>query len=207
MAKKVEVFEATRRGPNSRGRGQRTPFRVERLRVAAYCRVSSDDDDQLGSFEYQKLYYEQKIAENPDWINVGIFADEAISGTLTKKRDDFQEMIIRCMNGEIDMILTKSISRFARNTLDTLQYVRMLKEKNIAVYFEKENINTLDMQSEMILTILSSMAQQEVESLSQNVKMGLKMKMKRGEMVGFNGCLGYDYHSEHITLTINEEEA
>ena len=207
MTKQVEVFEATRRGPNSRNRGRNVPFRVERLRVAAYCRVSSDDDDQLGSFESQKQYYEQKIAENLEWVNVGIFADEAITGTLTKKRNDFQEMITRCMNGEIDLILTKSISRFARNTLDTLQYVRMLKEKNIAVFFEKENINTLDMQGEMILTILSSMAQQEVESLSQNVKLGLKMKMKRGEMIGFNGCLGYDYHSEDKTITINEEEA
>lgn len=207
MTKHVEVFEATRRGPNSRNRARNIPLRVERLRVAAYCRVSSDDDEQLGSFESQKQYYEQKIAENSDWVNVGIFADEAITGTLTKKRNDFQEMINRCMNGEIDLILTKSISRFARNTLDTLQYVRMLKEKNIAVYFEKENINTLDMQGEMLLTILSSLAQQEVESLSQNVKLGLKMKMKRGEMIGFNGCLGYDYHSEDKTITVNEEEA
>ena len=116
-------------------------------------------------------------------------------------------MIQKCQNGEIDLILTKSISRFARNTLDTLSYVRMLRERNIAIFFEKENINTMDMNGEMLLTILSSMAQQEVESLSQNVKMGLKMKMKRGELIGFNGCLGYDYHPEDKTLTVNEEEA
>ena len=134
-------------------------------------------------------------------------ADEAITGTKVDKRDGFQMMIQKCQNGEIDMILTKSISRFARNTVDTLQYVRMLKERNIAIFFEKENLNTLDMNGELFLTIMSSLAQQEVESLSQNVKLGLKMKMKRGELIGFNGCLGYDYHPEDKTLTVNEEEA
>ena len=204
---RVEVLEATRTAPNSRGRGKREALNVERIRVAAYCRVSTDDDDQLGSFESQKLYYEQKIRANRDWVNAGIFADEAITGTKVDKREGFQAMIQKCQNGEIDMVLTKSISRFARNTLDTLQYVRMLRERNIAIYFEKENINTMDMNGELLLTIMSSLAQQEVESLSQNVKMGLKMKMKRGELIGFNGCLGYDYHPEDKTLTVNEEEA
>ena len=204
---KVEILEATRIAPNSRGRTRGEAIKVNRIRVAAYCRVSTDDDDQLGSFESQKLYYEEKIRANPDWVNAGIFADEAITGTKVDKRDGFQAMIQKCQNGEIDMILTKSISRFARNTLDTLQYVRMLRERNIAIFFEKENINTLDMNGELLLTIMSSLAQQEVESLSQNVKMGLKMKMKRGELIGFNGCLGYDYHPEDKTLTINEEEA
>ncbi len=204
---RVEILEATRTAPNSRGRGKREALNVERIRVAAYCRVSTDDDDQLGSFESQKLYYEQKIQANHDWVNAGIFADEAITGTKVDKREGFQSMIQKCQNGEIDMVLTKSISRFARNTLDTLQYVRMLRERNIAIYFEKENINTMDMNGELLLTIMSSLAQQEVESLSQNVKMGLKMKMKRGELIGFNGCLGYDYHPEDKTLTVNEEEA
>ena len=204
---RVEVLEATRIAPNSRGRTRGEAIKVNRIRVAAYCRVSTDDDDQLGSFESQKLYYEEKIRANPDWVNAGIFADEAITGTKVDKRDGFQAMIQKCQNGEIDMILTKSISRFARNTLDTLQYVRMLRERNIAIFFEKENINTLDMNGELLLTIMSSLAQQEVESLSQNVKMGLKMKMKRGELIGFNGCLGYDYHPEDKTLTVNEEEA
>lgn len=204
---KVEILEATRIAPNSRGRTRGEAIKVNRIRVAAYCRVSTDDDDQLGSFESQKLYYEEKIRANPDWVNAGIFADEAITGTKVDKRDGFQAMIQKCQNGEIDMILTKSISRFARNTLDTLQYVRMLRERNIAIFFEKENINTLDMNGELLLTIMSSLAQQEVESLSQNVKMGLKMKMKRGELIGFNGCLGYDYHPEDKTLTVNEEEA
>ena len=105
-------------------------------------------------------------------------------------------MIRKCQNGEIDMILTKSISRFSRNTQDIIKYVRMLRDRNVAIVFEKENINTLDMNGEMLLTILSSLSQGEVESLSENVKVGLKMKMKRGELVGFNGCLGYDYHPD-----------
>ena len=207
----VQILEKTRNAPNSRSRSSNGAgghaVRVERIRVAAYCRVSTDGDEQLGSFESQKLYYEQKIADNPEWVNAGIFVDEAITGTKTDKRNGFQEMIARCQNGEIDMILTKSISRFARNTVDTLNYVRMLKDKNIAIFFEKENINTLDMNGELLLTIMSSLAQQEVESLSQNVKIGLQMKMKRGEMVGFNGCFGYDYNLETKTLSVNEDEA
>ena len=207
----VQILEKTRTAPNSRSRSSNGAgghaVRVERIRVAAYCRVSTDGDEQLGSFESQKLYYEQKIADNPEWVNAGIFVDEAITGTKTDKRNGFQEMIARCQNGEIDMILTKSISRFARNTVDTLNYVRMLKDKNIAIFFEKENINTLDMNGELLLTIMSSLAQQEVESLSQNVKIGLQMKMKRGEMVGFNGCFGYDYNPETKTLSVNEDEA
>ena len=207
----VQVLEKTRIAPNSRSRiGNQNghgPLRVDRIRVAAYCRVSTDDDEQLGSFESQKLYYEEKISANKEWMNAGIFADEAITGTKTDKRSGFQEMISRCQNGEIDMILTKSISRFARNTVDTLNHVRMLRDRNIAVFFEKENINTLDMNGELLLTIMSSLAQQEVESLSQNVKMGLQMKMKRGELIGFNGCFGYDYDPETKTISVNEAEA
>lgn len=205
----VQVLEKTRTVPNSRNRSRDTgsAVKLDRIRVAAYCRVSTDGDEQLGSFESQKLYYEENIAANPDWVNAGIYADEAITGTKTDKRSGFQEMISRCQNGEIDMIVTKSISRFARNTVDTLNHVRMLREKNIAVYFEKENINTLDMNGELLLTIMSSLAQQEVESLSQNVKLGLQMKMKRGEMVGFNGCFGYDYDPDTKMLSVNEEEA
>lgn len=111
------------------------------------------------------------------------------------------------MNGDIDMIITKSISRFARNTLDTLKYVRKLKEFNVAVFFEEENINTLTMDGELLLTILSSVAQQEVENISANVKKGLRMKMERGEMVGFQGCLGYDYNPETKSISVNEKEA
>lgn len=203
----VQVLQKTKIVPNGRNRGSTGALKIDRIRVAAYCRVSTDDDEQLGSFESQKLYYEQKIASNKDWVNAGIFADEAVTGTKTDKRSGFQDMIAHCHNGEIDMILTKSISRFARNTVDTLNYVRMLRDRNIAIFFEKENINTLDMNGELLLTIMSSLAQQEVESLSQNVKMGLQMKMKRGELIGFNGCYGYDYHTEDKSITVNEEEA
>lgn len=180
---------------------------VERVRVAPYCRVSTDSEDQLNSYRSQVAYYTDLVNKTKEWYLVDIYADEAITGTKVTKREDFQRMINDCLIGEIDMIITKSISRFARNTLDTLKYVRMLKEKNIAVFFEDENINTLTMDGELLLVILSSVAQQEVENISSNVKKGIKMKMKRGEMVGFNGCLGYDYNKENKTITINEEEA
>lgn len=180
---------------------------IDRKRVAAYCRVSTDSEDQLNSYKSQVSYYTDLINNNIEWCMVDIYADEAITGTQVNKREDFQRMINDCMNNEIDMIITKSISRFARNTLDTLKYVRMLKEKNIAVYFEDEKINTLTMDGELLLVVLSSVAQQEVENISANVKKGLNMKMRRGELVGFQGCLGYDYHKEDKTLTINEKEA
>ena len=137
----------------------------------------------------------------------GIYADEGITGTQVAKRDGFQKMINDCLSGQIDMVITKSISRFARNTLDTLKYVRMLKEKDIAVFFEDENINTLSMDGELLLVVLSSVAQQEVENISSNVKKGLAMKMSRGEIVGFAGALGYDYDPETKTISVNEEEA
>lgn len=200
--KKVEIIKASN---TLSSRSYRTS--LERLRVAAYCRVSTDSEDQLNSYKSQVQHYTEYIAGKADWVLVDIYADEAITGTQTKKRDGFQRIINDCLNGEIDMIITKSISRFARNTLDTLNYVRMLKEKNIAVFFEEENINTLTMDGELLLTILSSVAQQEVENISANVKKGLKMKMQRGELVGFQGCLGYDYNSETKSISINEDEA
>ena len=180
--------------------------RVERLRVAAYCRVSTDDEDQIKSYNSMVRYYTDLIQNNKDWIFVGVYADKAITGTKIDKRDEFQRIIQDCMDGKIDMIIAKSIPRFARNTLDTLKYVRMLKERNIAVYFEVEKINTLK-DGEFLITILSSVAQQEVENTSANVKKGLKMKMKRGELVGFQGCLGYDYDVATKSISINEEGA
>ena len=180
---------------------------IDRIRVAPYCRVSTDTEDQLNSYKSQVLYYTDLVKKKKEWILVDIYADEAITGTQVAKRENFQRMINDCRNGDIDMVITKSISRFARNTLDTLKYVRMLKENNIAVFFEDENINTLTMDGELLLVVLSSVAQQEVENISANVKKGLKMKMQRGELVGFQGCLGYDYHPEDKTITINEEEA
>ena len=197
----VQVIKANRSENRIRGR------KVEVLRVAAYCRVSTDSEDQLNSYKSQVTYYTDLIKKKHEWTLADIYADEAITGTQVAKREDFQRMINDCMNGDIDMVITKSISRFARNTLDTLKYVRMLKEKGIAVFFEDENINTLTMDGELLLVVLSSVAQQEVENISSNVKKGLKMKMQRGELVGFQGCLGYDYHKDTKSISVNEKEA
>lgn len=198
---KIEEIKATK--PSRRASGNR----LERMRVAAYCRVSTDDVEQLNSYDSQKKHYSDLIHEKKEWHFAGVYADSAITGTQVTKRIDFQRLINDAMHGEIDMIITKSISRFARNTYDTLKYVRMLKEKGVAVFFEEENINTMTMDGELLLTILSSVAQQEVENISENVKKGLKMKMKRGELVGFQGCIGYDYDMITKSLLINNEEA
>lgn len=128
------------------------------LRVAAYCRVSTDDEEQLTSYEAQQSYYTNKIMTNPDWTMAGLFADEGITGTSARKRPEFLRMIRQCKQKKIDVILTKSISRFARNTVDCLNYIRVLRELGIAVIFEKENINTLEMDSEMLITILGAFA-------------------------------------------------
>lgn len=186
---------------------RKNAIQFEKLRVGSYSRVSTDSDEQKNSYESQRKYYKELIESKDEWELVDIYADEAITGTQVTKRTDFQRMINDAMNGKLDMIITKSISRFARNTLDTLKYVRMLKEKNVAVFFEKENINTLTMNGELLLVILSSVAQQESESIAGNVKIGLKMKMSRGELIGFNKCLGYDYDKETKTISINEREA
>ena len=149
-----------------------------KLRVAAYCRVSTDRDEQESSYEAQVEHYTEFIDRNPEWQLAGIYADDGISGTNTKKREEFNRMIEDCMASKIDMVITKSISRFARNTLDCLKYIRQLKEKNISVYFEKENINTMDAKGEVLLTIMASLAQQESQSLSQNVKLVGKLPRK-----------------------------
>lgn len=157
----------------------------ERLRVCAYCRVSTDNEEQLNSYQSQLKYYDEKINSKSEWQFAEIYADEAITGTLDFKRTEFMRMIADSMSGKIDMILTKSLSRFARNTLDTLKYVRMLREKNIAILFEEENLNTTTGAGELMLTILSAM-----------VLLGLKMKKDRGELIGYNGCYGYNYNIE-----------
>ncbi len=178
-----------------------------RLKVVAYARVSTDNDEQLNSYESQKKYYKERILANDEWSFEGIYADEGISGTQDYKRENFMKMIEGALEEKFDLILTKSISRFARNTLDTLKYVRLLKEKNIAILFEEENINTLEMSGEFLLTVLSSVAQQESETISSHVKLGLKMKSERGELVGFNNCFGYSYDSKTNVMSIVEEEA
>ena len=180
----VEIIKAKGAGEDTS-----TGRKIDRLRVAAYCRVSTDDEDQIKSYNSMVRYYTDLIKSNKQWVFAGVFADKAITGTKTDKREEFQLLIQECLSGNIDLVIAKSIPRFARNTLDTLKYVRMLRERNIAVYFEVEKINTLK-DGEFLLTILSSVAQQEVENTSAYVKKGLKMKMKRGELVGFQGCRG-----------------
>lgn len=197
----VEIIKAKGAGEDTS-----TGRKIDRLRVAAYCRVSTDDEDQIKSYNSMVRYYTDLIKSNKQWVFAGVFADKAITGTKTDKREEFQLLIQECLSGNIDLVIAKSIPRFARNTLDTLKYVRMLRERNIAVYFEVEKINTLK-DGEFLLTILSSVAQQEVENTSAYVKKGLKMKMKRGELVGFQGCLGYDYDVVTKSLSINEEGA
>ena len=178
-----------------------------KLRVAAYCRVSTDSEEQATSYEAQIEHYTEYIKKNPEWELAGIFADEGLSGTDTRKRGEFNRMIEECMAGKINMVITKSISRFARNTLDCLKYIRQLKDKNIPVFFEKENINTMDSKGEVLLTIMASLAQQESQSLSQNVKLGLQYRYQQGLVqVNHNRFLGYT-KDEEGQLIIEPEEA
>jgi len=151
------------------------------LRVAAYCRVSTDDEEQLTSYEAQQTYYTDKIMTNPQWTMAGIFADEGITGTSAKKRPEFLRMIRKCRQGKIDLVLVKSISRFARNTVDCLNYIRALRTLGIAVIFEKENINTLESDSEMLLTMMGAFAQAESESMSANIVWGKRQAMREGK--------------------------
>ena len=161
-------------------------------RVAAYCRVSTDSEEQLNSYEAQKSYYTQKIEESPDWEMAGIYADEGISGTSMKKRTEFKKMITACKRGRIDLIITKSLSRFARNTVDCLETVRLLKANGIGVYFEKENINTLTESSEFLITLFSGFAQAESESLSKNVAWGWRKSAEAGNVYfQYKRMLGY----------------
>ena len=177
---------------------QRNQQAVRRqLRVAAYCRVSTEEEEQQSSYEAQCTYYTDKIMTNPEWTMAGIFADEGITGTSTKKRDDFNRMIRKCRQKKIDLILTKSMSRFARNTLDSLKYIRALKELGIGIIFEKENINTLEMDTELIITFMSAFAQSESESISANVRWGKRQAMKEGKTsVNFKKLYGYFLDSE-----------
>ena len=178
-----------------------------KLQVAAYCRVSTEEEEQQSSYEAQCSYYTDKIMTNSEWTMAGIFADEGITGTSTNKRDDFNRMIRKCKKGKINLILTKSISRFARNTLDTIKYTRMLRAMGIGIYFEKENINTLDMDSEMLITMLGAFAQAESESISRNVAWGKRQAIREGKVyVNFNQLYGY-YLQEDRTPGIKQQEA
>lgn len=175
-------------------------------KVAAYARVSTNSDEQYTSYEAQVNYYSKLIQDRPDWEYTKVYADEGLSGTTTKRRIEFNRMIQDAMNGDISLIITKSISRFARNTLDTISYVRKLKEKGIEVFFEKENLWTLDPKSELILTIMASIAQEESRSISQNVTWGKRVGFQQGKVsFAYKSFLGYKKEDDEIV--IDEDQA
>ena len=179
----------------------------KKLRVAAYCRVSTELEEQESSYEAQVEYYTRKIQETENWKLAGIYADDGKSATNTKKRDDFKAMIKDAESGKIDMILTKSVSRFARNTVDSLLTIRKLKEKNVAVVFEKEGVNTLDGTGEILITILSSLAQEESRNISENTRWGVVRKFEKGKViVNHNKFMGYT-KNENGDLVIVPKEA
>ncbi len=173
-------------------------------KVAAYCRVSTDNEDQANSFESQQRYFRQYIERDPNWELYGIFADEGISGTNTKKRKEFNRMIACAKNGDFDLIITKEISRFARNTLDSIFYTRDLKKHGVGVIFMNDGINTMDGDAELRLAIMSSIAQEESRKTSERVKWGQKRQMEQGVVFG-RSMLGYDVKDGK--MTINEEGA
>jgi DNA invertase Pin-like site-specific DNA recombinase len=176
-------------------------------RTAGYARVSTDSDEQFTSYEAQVDYYTNYIKSRDDWEFVEVYTDEGISATNTKKREGFKRMVEDALDGKIDLIVTKSVSRFARNTVDSLTTVRQLKEKGIEIYFEKENIWTLDSKGELLITIMSSLAQEESRSISENVTWGQRKRFSDGKVtVPFGHFLGYD-RGEDGNLVLNEKEA
>ena len=178
---------------------------VEHKRVAAYCRVSTNSADQQNSYNTQVRYYTRYIKSRTEWTLVDIFADEGLSGTSSEKRENFQRMITMCELKQIDLVVTKSVSRFARNVKETLEYVRKLKLLGIGVVFEKEGINTLSMGDEMLLNTFSAIAQEESVSISQNVRFSIKKKMESGEYI--NGCVPFGYRMKNKVMIPFEPEA
>ena len=175
-------------------------------RVAAYARVSTDTEEQLTSYEAQVDYYTRHIQSNSDWEFVDVYTDEGISATNTKKRDGFKRMVQDALDGKIDMIITKSVSRFARNTVDTLTTVRQLKEKGVEVYFEKENIYTLDSKGELLITIMSSLAQEESRSISENVTWGQRKRFADGKVsLPYKRFLGYKKGPDGLPEIVESE--
>lgn len=183
--KKVRVIEPT-------VKPKATAISYRQLRVAAYCRVSTQMEEQLNSYEVQKNYYTEKINSEPKWKLVGIFADKGITGTSALKRDEFQKMIRMCKRKQIDMIITKSISRFSRNTVDCLNYVRMLRQLDVDVFFEEQGIHSKDTGAEFYITIYGSIAQSESENISANVRWGIQQRAKDGKVhFAYSRFLGY----------------
>ncbi len=177
----------------------------KRLRVAAYCRLSTGSDEQLVSLEAQKAHYEEYITSNPEWEFAGIYYDEGITGTQKEKRPSLNRMILDCEVGKIDFIVTKSLSRFARNTTDCLELVRRLLELHIPVYFEKENLNTGSMETELFLSVMSSLAESESVSTSENNKWGIRHRYENGTYkVSY---APYGYSVKNGEFSIREDEA
>lgn len=179
----------------------------EKRKVAAYARVSTNSEEQYTSYEAQVTYYKDMIKERLDWEYVDVYSDEGISGTNTKRRVGFNKMINDALEGKINLIITKSISRFARNTLDTIKFVRKLKDKGVEVFFEKENLWTFDQKSELILTIMASIAQEESRSISQNITWGKRAAFQKGKVsFAYSTFLGYAKENDKIVIVEDEAE-
>ena len=180
---------------------------AEVRKVAGYARVSTDHDEQLTSYEAQVDYYTNYINKHDDWEFAGIYTDEGITATSTKRRKGFNQMVEDALAGKIDLIITKSVSRFARNTVDSLTTIRKLKEHGIEIYFEKENIWTLDSKGELLITLMSSMAQEESRNISENVKWGHRKRYADGKVsVSYGQFLGYE-KGEDGKMVVNPEQA
>ena len=182
------------------------PRLTERKKVAAYARVSTDLGQQLNSLSAQVSYYSSYIQRNPEWEYVGVYADEGITGTSTKHRDEFNRLMEDCDAGKIDIVLVKSISRFARDTVDTLNATRHLKDIGVDVYFEKENIHSISDEGELLLTLLASFAQEESRSISENVKWGIRKKFKEGIPNGHKAPYGYEWDGEMFRIIPEQGE-
>ena len=198
MAKKVTIIK-----PMSE---MKNPVSRPKLRVCAYARVSTGSKAQADSYATQVAYYTDKIQEDPLWEFAGIYADEATTGTKVKGRDEFQAMVQECMDGNIDLIITKSVTRFARNTVESIQTIRKLKEIGVGIIFEKENINTLTEKSELMITILSSIAQGESEDFSSNNKWSVVRRFQEGTFIVSDPAYGYE-NDEDGNLIIKQDEA
>ena len=192
--------------PNLRKIEAAVPAIREKKKVAAYARVSMQSERMLHSLSAQVSYYSGLIQKNPDWEYAGVYADDFISGTNTVRRDEFKRMLADCEAGKIDIILTKSISRFARNTVDLLETVRHLKDLGIEVRFEKENIRSMDGDGELMLTILASFAQEESRSISDNVKWGIRKRMQNGIPNGRFRIYGYRWEGDELVIVPEEAE-
>lgn len=192
--------------PVKRSKVNRSIPTIKKRRVAGYARVSTDQEEQQSSYDTQMVYYQDYIASRHDWEFVKMYSDEGISGTNTKRRLGFQQMVEDALNGKIDLIITKSVSRFARNTVDSLTTVRQLKDAGVEIYFEKENIWTFDAKGELLITIMSSLAQEESRSISENVTWSKRKLVAEGK-VSFSYSTVLGFKQTEDGFTIDEEEA